>query len=103
MLSTYVQDLLSPADAASFVSEASRVRGPGGLLCVAGLTRGSAGAARVTSTIWHGVWSVLPRAVGGCRPVEVTERLDPRTWRIKVAETVTTFAISSQVVVAARR
>ncbi len=103
VVATYVLDLLSPVDTSAFLDEAARVLVPDGLLCLAGVTRGCAGVARVVSVIWQGVWSVHPGAVGGCRPVELTDALDPRTWRIETNETVTSYGVSSQVLVAARR
>ena len=50
VVSTYVLDLLSPADAAAFVGEARRVLRPGGLLALASLAPGRTAPARLVTS-----------------------------------------------------
>jgi ubiquinone/menaquinone biosynthesis C-methylase UbiE len=102
-VSNYVFDLLSPEATGGAVDEAARVLAPGGLLCVAGLTSGEAGIARVVSSAWKRVWLRWPTLVGGCRPIRVTDALDTPRWDIRHGRVVTAWGIASEAVIAARR
>lgn len=102
-LVTYVLDLLSAADAAAALAEAHRVLEPGGRLCVCGLTHGATPAARLLERLWLWVWRRWPAALGGCRPVTVANALAPEQWAIEHHRVVTKWALSSEVLVAARR
>ena len=72
VVSTYVLDLLSPADAAAFVAEARRVLRPGGLLALASLAPGRTPPARLVTRLWQALWSLNPALLGGCRPLAST-------------------------------
>lgn len=100
-VSTYVLDLLSPADIEAVIAEAGRLLVPGGLLGLVGLTHGATFPARLVERVWVGVHRVRPSWVGGCRPLSVVRFLD-RGWDIVHRAVVTRFAISSEVVVAAK-
>lgn len=102
-VSNYVFDLLSPEAARAALDDARRVLAPGGLLCVAGLTEGEQGVARVVSRAWHWVWRRWPALVGGCRPVRVVDALEPSTWQIRHRRTVVAWGIASETIVATRR
>ena len=103
LVSTYVLDLLSPADSAHLLAEAHRVLRPGGLLALASLTPGRAPAARALTAAWRAVWRLDPALMGGCRPVELAVMLDPALWTMRTRLTVTDVVLASEVVVAARR
>jgi ubiquinone/menaquinone biosynthesis C-methylase UbiE len=100
-VATYVLDLLGPDDIRLVLEEAHRLLTPGGLLCVAGLTAGATRPARLVTRAWRALWSFRPALVGGCRPIALADHLDPAAWSLRHHATVTTFAISSEVVVAA--
>ncbi len=101
-LSTYVLDLLSEDDIAALLAEAHRVLRPGGLLCVAGLTFGTTPWSRVVTALWQWVHRRRPHWLGGCRPVAVHSRLDPRLWETVHRELRSSYGICSEVLVAAR-
>jgi len=101
-LSTYVLDLLSPSDSARLLDEAYRALRPGGLLALASLTPGSTPPSRALAGLWKGLWRIDPRAVGGCRPVELAALVAPERWRVRDQLTVTKWALSSEVLVAER-
>ena len=101
-LSTYVFDLLSPADSAWLLDEAYRALRPGGLLTLASLTPGSTPPSRALAGLWKGLWRIDPRVVGGCRPVELAALAAPERWRVRDRLTVTKLALSSEVLVAER-
>jgi SAM-dependent methyltransferase len=103
IVSTYVLDLLSPADSQNLLAEAHRVLRPGGLLALASLTPGHAPVARALTAAWRGVWRLDPALMGGCRPVELAVQLDPALWTVRARLAVTDLVLASEVVIAARR
>jgi len=103
VVSTYVLDLLSPADAAAFVAEARRVLRPGGLLALASLAPGRTAPARLVTALWQAVWRLNPALLGGCRPLMLRGLLDPDEWDLRSDFTVTDWFLSSEVLVAQRR
>ena len=78
VVSTYVLDLLSPADAAAFAAEARRVLRPGGRLALASLAPGHTPAARLVTRLWQALWRLNPALLGGCRPLRVSTAARPR-------------------------
>jgi SAM-dependent methyltransferase len=103
VLSTYVLDLLSPADAAAFVAEARRVLRPGGVLALASLAPGRTPPARLVTRLWRAVWSLNPALLGGCRPLDLGGLLDAGGWDVSAHFPVTDWFLSSDVLVARRR
>ena len=102
-VSTYVLDLLSPADGRALVAEAHRVLAPEGRLCLASLTRGLTTSSRLVTGAWERLWRLRPELVGGCRPVVAGDYLEPGAWTIRHRIVVSSFALSSEVVIATRR
>jgi ubiquinone/menaquinone biosynthesis C-methylase UbiE len=102
-VSTYVLDLLSPGDTLRLLQEAHRVLRPGGLLALASLTPGRAPVSRALTAAWRAVWRLEPSITGGCRPVELAERLPAGHWRVRSRLTVTDLVLASEVVIAERR
>jgi ubiquinone/menaquinone biosynthesis C-methylase UbiE len=100
-LSTYVLDLLNDEEIEALLGEAGRLLSRGGLLCLVSLTFGATAAARAVTRFWQGIWSLRPELVGGCRPIRLADRLASERWAIRHHTVVTTFGISSEVVVAA--
>ncbi len=100
VIATYVLDLLSPEDSRAFIREAYRGLAPGGLIGVAGLTKGEGSLSRAVSILWQTVQRVWPRRVGGCRPVEAATYLDAEKWSIVSRSVVTQSTIPSEVIVA---
>jgi ubiquinone/menaquinone biosynthesis C-methylase UbiE len=76
VVSTYVLDLLSPADAAAFAAEACRVLRPGGMLALASLAPGRTPPARLVTRLWKTIWRLNPALLGGCRPLRLGPLLD---------------------------
>ena len=99
-LTTYVVDLLGPAETAAVIAEARRLLQPGGLLEVVSLTHGATARGRLVSRAWTAAWSRAPVLTGGCRPVSVLPLLDG--WHIEHRALVTAWALTSEVVIASR-
>ncbi|MEE8276395.1 MAG: class I SAM-dependent methyltransferase [Alphaproteobacteria bacterium] len=102
-VSTYVLDLLSEADIRALLAEARRKLAPEGLLCLVSLTRGATRPSAAVMRVWTALHALRPSLVGGCRPIEIGAYLDEGAWRIVHHRVRTTFAVSSEIAVAARR
>ncbi len=103
VVSSYVLDLLSPADAAAFAAEARRVLRPGGVLVLASLAPGRTPPARLVTRLWQAVWRLNPALLGGCRPLRLGPLLDAGDWIVLASFPVTDWFLSSDVLVARRR
>jgi ubiquinone/menaquinone biosynthesis C-methylase UbiE len=101
-LAAYVLHLLSPDDITRTLEQAHRVLLPGGLLCLPSLTTGTARLSRLITRAWELLWSLKPELVGGCRPIVISDHLDQTAWTLRYHQTITTLAISSEVLIASR-
>ncbi len=101
-VATYVFDLLSQADARALIDEAHRMLAPGGLLALVSLTHGTTPTSRLIAGCWDAVASRWPGLVGGCRPIELGDLLEPEMWQVTERDVVTSWGVPSEVVVAAR-
>jgi ubiquinone/menaquinone biosynthesis C-methylase UbiE len=102
-VATYVFDLLSQADAAALIEDAHRMLAAGGLLALVSLTRGTTPVSRLVAGCWGAVARRRPGLVGGCRPIELCDLLEPGMWRVTDRDVVTSWGVPSEVVVAARQ
>lgn len=100
VVSTYVLDLLSPADTHAFLAEARRVLAPGGLVCLTSLSAEASGAASAVVAAWSRLWQRSPRLVGGCRPIRAASYLEAARWTVAGRRIVSSFGVPSEVVVA---
>lgn len=103
VFSTYVFDLLSGEHIARLVAEARRVLKPDGMLCAVSLTHGRSTVGKILSAGWQSIWSLEPSILGGCRPIELAEFIPNSDWRIVHLEVVSSFGLSSEVLIAAKR
>ena len=94
-------DLLSFAEIERALASSHGVMRKGGLLCVAGLTRGNGFLPAATSKLWALVQRLKPSLVGGCRPIVVRDLLLASEWRIVHDEVVVSATVPSEVVIAA--
>ena len=101
-VSSYVFDLLSEEDIRGVLAEADRVLSRDGKLCLVSLTYGECLLPGLVSAAWKRVHRLRPRLVGGCRPVRLASYLPANRWRILHRETVVSFGISSEVLVASK-
>ena len=99
VLAVYVLDLMTPSTLEVFFSEAARVLRPGGLVASASLAPGAGGVSRLVSAGWTALWRVDSRLTGGCRPLDPAT-LMPQGWQQQTTRSVTSWAITSSVVVA---
>ncbi len=102
LVSNYVLDLLSEAEIKALLKDAWRTLKPDGRLCLTGLTWGERGVSKLVARAWNSLHSVKPAWVGGCRPIDLRECLDPR-WEVSHCQTVVASWVPSQTLVARPR
>ena len=102
-VSTYVFDLLAPDFIHQLLSEAHRLLVPGGKLCLVSMTFGASPLSRAVCWGWQGLWRLSPGIVGGCHPIELCEYASSNDWSLVYRATVTSWGISSEVVIASTR
>lgn len=95
-------DLLSRESTGQLLSEAHRLLGPGGLLCLVSLTHGRSAFQKSVSGVWSRIQAARPALVGGCRPIELLDFVSSPNWRVEFRDVVSSFGLSSEVLVAAR-
>ena len=102
-VSTYVFDLLAPDFIDQLLSEAHRVLVPGGKLCLVSMTFGTSTLSRVVCWGWQRLWRLSPSIVGGCHPIELSEYLPSGAWKPNHQTKVTSWGVTSEVLVASAR
>lgn len=102
-VSTYVFDLLAPDFIDQLLSEAHRLLTPGGKLCLVSMTFGTSALSRAVCWGWQRVWRFRPGIVGGCHPIELSDYLLPEWWKPYHQTKVTSWSITSEVLVASAR
>ncbi len=101
-LSVYVFDLLSSEEISRVLAEARRILVPRGRLCLVSLTRGVTAWCRFVSRSWEFLYRRSPSWVGGCRPIELKEYVSSDQWRIEYRNIVSSFGVTSEIIVASR-
>ena len=102
-ISTYVFDLLAPDFIHQLLSEAHRVLAPGGKLCLVSMTFGASPLSRAVCWGWQRLWRLSPGIVGGCHPIELCDYASSNDWSLVNRATLTSWGISSEVVIASTR
>jgi len=99
-VSTYVLELLNITDIQLLLKEAHRILADRGLLCLAVLSHGNTFISRRVSKIWTAIHKYRPMLVGGCRPINLASQLPKDMWRFKHNQTMVSWGVPSQVIVA---
>jgi ubiquinone/menaquinone biosynthesis C-methylase UbiE len=99
-ISAYVLDLLSADDIKRVVAEARRILKPGGLLGLVSLTHGNTFMSRLIEKAWTGLYGLKPSVVGGCRPLELQQHVQPPQWRVMHVRKILRFGIASELLIA---
>lgn len=102
-VSTYVFDLLAPDFIDQLLSEARRVLAPGGKLCLVSMTFGTSPLSRAVCWGWQRLWRLRPGIVGGCHPIEFSQYLRSEWWKPDHTTKVTSWGVTSQVLVASAK
>jgi len=102
-VSTYVLDLLAPDFIERLLSEAHRVLVPGGKLCLVSMTFGASPISLAVCWGWQRLWRLSPGVVGGCHPIELLEYLPSGAWKPNHQTKVTSWGVTSEVLVASAK
>lgn len=101
-IATYVFDLLSLSSIGFLIGEAYRLLTGNGKLCAITSTEGVGPISRTISRIWKAVYERRPGLVGGCRPLRLSALLDKTKWQIEYMQNLSSWGISSEIVIANR-
>lgn len=101
-VATYVFDIFPDSTISNVVREAHRLLTKDGKLCVITSTEGVGPISRLVSAAWRRLYEINPSLVGGCRPLRMRSRLDDRRWSVAHSEVVTSWGVSSEIMVACR-
>lgn len=101
-VSTYVFDLMPEREISMLMNEAARVVQAGGKLCLVSLTTSTQLFGRILTAMWSYVHQINPVLMGGCRPIELTEFVDQKHWRVLHVSKAPRFGLTSEVLVAER-
>lgn len=99
-VSNYVLDLLSEDDILFVVEQAQRMLKKDGKLCLISLTNGERGFSRLITYLWKKLFTFSAKCVGGCRPIQLNQYLDPKEWRLVYHQKVSSFGVISEIIVA---
>jgi len=96
LVNNYMFDLIPYADMDRVIDEFRRVLKVGGRLILVNMARGESRASR----IYEGIYRISPRAMGGCRGVQMADRLGQHGFTVGVREYHQQFLFPSEVIVA---
>lgn len=99
-VSNYVLDILSESEIKQIFAKANRTLRENGLLCFTSLTCGENFITRPISNLWQFIHKKNAKLVGGCRPLNLTEFLDEKFWRTTHHSKISSFAVTSEILVA---
>jgi hypothetical protein len=102
-ISNYVLDLLAPDSIYRLLLEAYRLLIPGGKLCMVSVTLGQSHIPRAVCWSWQHLWQLSPGIVGGRHPIELMDYLFPNLWNPDHQSKLTSWGITSEVVVASAK
>lgn len=101
VIANYVLDLLSEADIRELLAETHRVLHPDGLLCLISLSDGDTPFSQWVMWGWQQLYEQQPTRMGGCRPINLLNFLEPGRWRLRHVERLAVWGLASEVVIAA--
>jgi len=101
IVSTYVLDLLPEPDISDFLKDCARALSPEGRVCLVGITYGETLGSRLVTKAWQALFRASPHLVGGCRPIRLQPFIAEAGLRVLHCRVVSSFAIASEVLVAA--
>ncbi len=96
LFNSYMFDLIPYADMDRILDEFSRVLRPGGRLVLVNMARGMSRASRV----YEAIYRLSPRALGGCRGVQMADRLGKHQFTVETREYHQQMLFPSEVVLA---
>lgn len=99
LVNNYMFDLIAYDEMPSVIREFRRVLRPGGKLVLVNMTRGE----RFGSGIYERIYRISPRTMGGCRGVNLTDRLLQEGFGVTSREYFQQMLFPSEVILAQRQ
>ncbi len=96
LVNNYMFDLIPFKDMDKILVEFKRVLKKGGKLVLVNMTEGE----RFGSKLYDFVYNISPKAMGGCRGVKLTERLQKHDFKVEVREYFQQMLFPSEVILA---
>ena len=100
LYAAYVLDLLPDADLTNLVTNFHRVLKPSGRMVLIALTEGVDTASRALVATWKGVFALNPALCGGCRPLELLERVQNAGFNDVEREVIVQLGVPSEIITA---
>ncbi len=102
-VTNYVLDLLNNKEIMEVFSEAHRILKKDGLLSITSLACGEGFVSSSITKIWENIHRLNPTFVGGCRPLNLAEFVNEGIWEINHHSKISSFGITSEVLVVRNR
>lgn len=99
-VSNFVLDILPEEEIDGVIREARRVLRVGGLVCLVSLTEAIGPLSGLVMAVWKRIHSLRPSLVGGCRPIQLSDRFSSPDWEIVHRRKMAAYGISTEVLVA---
>lgn len=96
LVNNYMFDLIPFEDMDKILIEFRRVLKNGGKLILVNMTEGE----RFGSKVYDFIYNISPKAMGGCRGVKLTERLQKHDFKVEVREYFQQMLFPSEVILA---
>ena len=96
LINNYMFDLISFEDMDKILTEFMRVLKKDGKLILVNMTEGE----RVGSKLYDFVYNISPKTMGGCRGVNLTERLHQKGFKVEIREYYQQMLFPSEVILA---
>lgn len=100
VIATYVLDLLSFETISAVLTEFRRVLRPEGRLVLVSLTEGTEPISRGIVSAWKAAYALHPFTCGGCRPLQLRDKVEAAGIRVLTAEVVAQLGVPSEVILA---
>ncbi len=98
LYASYVLDLLPAEDFPSLLQDFKRVLSVGGKLVILALTEGIDPLSRALVSLWKGVFAISPAVCGGCRPLQLQERVQAAGFKQVKRQVIVQAGVPSELI-----
>lgn len=102
LLCAYVLDLIPAGEILNWLEGFRRVLAPGGMAVLLSLTEGVDPTSRAFVGLWKAAYTISPISCGGCRPLQLSERVLDAGFASVERKIVVQFGVPSEIVLVRR-